>query len=335
MENRFLYRKMDNGEIEILRCNEPGDQIQVPAYLEERPVTALGDYVFSGEAMREIKLPPTIRKIGRYAFYNCDGLRKLCFSSTIRDIGAGAFNGCRKITELDVLVKEEERSCLKEILAELDETLTVHYHQIRGIENERAELLFPVFYEEAVENTPARMLETHTHGCGHRYRYCFRGTGFAFSEYDSIFPHAIVQEKPAVVAALAFNRLRFPLGLSEAAAGMYGSWITENVEGAALYLIELNDTAVWKWFVEKYMPENSKTDLKTEFEHVSADCLGNEGLAVRAREEFNNIKKPVLGKTGFDKLINISNRFGCMEAVSLLMDARYRAFPVEKKKFVL
>ena len=55
----------------------------------------------------------------------------------------------------------EEKSCLKEILSELNETVAVHYLLTGpdkdrpgsapvGEEN-RAELLFPAFYEEAVE----------------------------------------------------------------------------------------------------------------------------------------------------------------------------------------
>lgn len=126
------------------------------------------------------------------------------FSSGIRDIGAGAFNGCRKIEELTVTENREEKSCLKEILSELNETVAVHYLLTGpdkdrpgsapvGEEN-RAELLFPAFYEEAVENTPARITETHVHGCGHRYRYCFQNTRFQFAEYDSLFPYMKAQE---------------------------------------------------------------------------------------------------------------------------------------------
>ena len=80
-----------------------------------------------------------------------------------------------------------EKSCLKEILSELNETVAVHYRE-RGETGEKtllAELLFPAFYEEAVENTPARITETHVHGCGHRYRYCFENTQLLFREYDS------------------------------------------------------------------------------------------------------------------------------------------------------
>ena len=132
-----------------------------------------------------------MKRLGRYAFYNCDGLKRLAFPSAIRDIGAGAFNGCRKIEELTVEADPREKSCLKEILSELNETVAVHYRERGEIGKKTllAELLFPAFYEEAVENTPARITETHVHGCGHRYRYCFENTQLLFREYDSLFPY--------------------------------------------------------------------------------------------------------------------------------------------------
>lgn len=143
--------------------------------------------------VREICLPSTIKKIGRYAFYNCYSLKKLAMFSTAVDIGAGAFNGCRQIDELTIGVIKGERSCLKEVLAELNESLTVFYRQYeKSGDGElkctgRAQLLFPVFYEEAVENTPARILETHVHGCGHRYRYAFEGTDLSSGNRQSFY----------------------------------------------------------------------------------------------------------------------------------------------------
>ena len=71
-------------------------------------------------------------------------------------------------------------------------------------------------------------------------------------------------------------------------------------------------------------------------EHAAAGCLGNEGYAVRAREEYSDIKKPVFGgKPAFAKLIEASNQAECTEVTSFLMDASYRAYPPERKRFEL
>lgn len=51
----------------------------------------------SGNIVKELILPEHLRKIGRYAFYNCFSLRKISFGGELRDIGAGALTGCHRI----------------------------------------------------------------------------------------------------------------------------------------------------------------------------------------------------------------------------------------------
>ena len=204
--------------------------------------------------------------------------------STAVDIGAGAFNGCRQIDELTIGVIKGERSCLKEVLAELNESLTVFYRQYeKSGDGElkctgRAQLLFPVFYEEAVENTPARILETHVHGCGHRYRYAFEGTEFKFREYDSLFIHARAQESPQQAAVLALGRLRYPLELSQEASVMYREYLVQHPVEAAACLLKNDSMDDWRWFVGEFTPCGEKM---IKVEHAAAGCLGNEGYAGR------------------------------------------------------
>lgn len=277
-----------------------------------------------GPAVRAVRLPAGIRRIGRYAFYNCDGLYSLSFFSNIRDIGAGAFNGCRKIEELSVEVLPEGRSCLKEILSELNETVAVHYRE--GVL--LAELLFPAFYEEAVENTPARITETHVHGCGHRYRYCFKDTRFQFREYDSMFPYMRAQENTAETVRLAVLRLRYPAELSPEARKSYQEYLLCHLDETAEYIASLSDASEWEWLV------NQCFGIK-KVEHAAAVGLGNEGFAGRAHEEYSNIKEPVLGKTGFDKLVEAAARLNQTEAVGILMDIGRKAFPPKRRSFEL
>ena len=66
----------------------------------------------------------------------------------MKDIGAGAFTGCHKVREIDVTFVENEKSCLRELLMELPEEQTIFYHSKQG----EAKLIFPEFFEEAVEN---------------------------------------------------------------------------------------------------------------------------------------------------------------------------------------
>ena len=92
----------------------------------------------------------------------------------------------------------------------------------------------------------------------------------------------------------------------------------------------------WRWLIKKFLPEtDGESGGRRKVEHAAAGCLGNEGLAVRAREEYFDIREPILGKTGLDKLIQASNRAGRTEVLSFLMDVSYRAFPPRRKRFEL
>ena len=69
--------------------------------------------------------------------------------------------------------KKGLKSCAKEILGELWQKIDVDflYEKWRVVEN--AHMVFPEHYDEAVENTPARILFTEYHGSGTNYRQCF------------------------------------------------------------------------------------------------------------------------------------------------------------------
>lgn len=293
-----------------------------------------------GLAVRTVSLPKTIRRIGRYAFYNCYALERLALSSGVRDIGAGAFTGCKNLTQLAIDVAGGERSCFKEVLAELSHEIVAQYRCMeRGSDGKlypsgEARLLFPAYYEEAVENTPARILETHVHGCGHRYRYAFDGTTFLFREYDRLFPWLLAQNTAQSAALLAMGRLRYPLFLEDEARSMYTKYLAGHLEETAACLFKENSIDGWKWLVSELCVEKPK-EKNRKVERTAANCLGNEVFTERAHEEYFDIWKPVLGKTGLGKLIELSNQAGRTEVVSFLMDVSYQLFPPARRRFEL
>lgn len=99
--NEFHYQVKENTvEITQWLCEE--EKAVIPAFAEGLPVTGLGDYALAKGSYVAIELPPTLEKIGRYAFYNCFSLEKLTFHTAIGDVGTGAFTGCHKVRHLDV-----------------------------------------------------------------------------------------------------------------------------------------------------------------------------------------------------------------------------------------
>ena len=288
----------------ILRIYSRDSEAELPETVENPegeslPVLELADYAFS--AMREesknedfmglppligtraesIVLPKTLKKIGRYAFYNCEELRQLAFSTAIRDLGAGLFTGCRKIRDLDVWMGPSQKSCLYVVLSELNQTLRVTLRDQEG--KIQARLLIPEYFEESVENTPARIVNLEMHGCGHRYRYCFRKEQMPFAEYDALFPHVRVQEPPQIVSELAWYRLEYPAHLSEDGRIAYLEYIGTHPEAAMEAFANVGDMALMK------------------------DTAGD----------------PRIGIDVLEKMIGAAQRTGQSELIPLLMDIRY------------
>lgn len=214
-----------------------------------------------GDSLEELRLPGSLRRVGAYGFYNCGRLKRLELYSTTLDWGTGVFAGCGGIRELEIHVDESRRSCLKEILAELRQTLTVDYDGA-----EKARLIFPEFFEEAVENIPARILVTNTHGCGQKYRNAFVGTQFQFREYDSLFPHVQVQEPEELAVELAMGRLRYPCCLAEEHRAQYMDYLREHRIAAACQAVDGSDGEKLEWLTGEIRYEAE--DLNTVIERA-------------------------------------------------------------------
>ncbi len=217
-------------------CDYTGEElrVEVPNEMDGLPVKEIGPYAFSGKSITHLALPKTVEKIGRYAFYNSGQLSEVSFYSFIKDLGAGAFTGCHNVKKFRVKMVEGKPSCLKEFLTEISEEICVDYQDGKNF----ARLMFPEFYEEGVENTPARIIESHTHGSGIHYRNCFIRKEFQFEEYDRRFQMAMHQERFAFNLELVLGRLQYPYRLSESARIVYQEFLLEHFEEALCYLTE-------------------------------------------------------------------------------------------------
>ena len=175
-------------------------------------------------------------------------------------------------------------------LAELRQTVAVDYDG-----PERGRLIFPEFFEEAVENTPARILVTNTHGCGQKYRNAFVSTRFQFREYDSLFPHVQVQEPERLVIALAVGRLMYPCELTEKYREQYLRYLTDHRIAAACQTAVQEDTEALAWLME----------------HISYDPQDMKAV------------------------IEAAGRSGSLAAVSCLMDKAGRQETAQRRRFAL
>lgn len=335
---RIAYRKNKN-EIEILRCWSPGGSIRIPEKIDGAEVTAVAAYAFSsqrladsaditdsasypliytegfwketeelpefcGSVVEEVVFPSGLREIGNYAFYGCTNLSSLSFSDRLRRLGAGIFTGCRSKMKLQIDFYEGEASCLKEICGEVryDLEVELRYHltgQEAGIR--QARLLFPEHYEEAVENTPARILFTQHHGSGNNFRQCFLKRKLQYEDYDRLFPLAAAQETMETLARMIFNRLTFPYCLNARAQETYRSFGMEHAQELALIFLKQQNL---------------------------------EGLQMMTKQGFwtKEVLTLTIQKASAPAAVS---RPGSAEILSYLMQEQHRLFPPRKKSFDL
>ncbi|RGT72813.1 leucine-rich repeat domain-containing protein [Ruminococcus sp. AF18-22] len=317
---KIQYR-IQNQEIEVVRCFGTDSKIWVPAAIEGMPVTKIAAYAFSarkdkeeedvllyetkgvlafveeqrvlaGEEVEEVRLPDTLREIGNYIFYGCKNLRTLAFSDSLTQIGSGAFTGCSGLSKLHVHMLTGDKSCVKEILGDLWQRIDVVFSYIDG---RKIQLVFPEHYEEAVENTPARILFTQHHGSGNNYRQCFYDKEVDCRKYDELFSVAKAQDKIPVLTDLVFSRLCYPAELTESARQSYEQFVRDRQEEILMYLVEAEK-------IEE-LREMSGRRLWTK-----------EGL-----------ERGIESAAGGQKA----------EIMSFLMQERHKAFPAKRKKFML
>ena len=258
-DSGFVYEIKGNHVVILTLEGEP-QLVEIPEQLEGLPVTELGEYLFSGKKCKEIRIPDSVKKIGRYGFYNCRNLEKLWLSSNFTDLGSGAFTGCHRIHSLEVHMMQEA-SGLKEILSEVGEEMKVHLYGIM-----EAVLWFPEYYEEGVENTPARILMTEIHGSGLYYRNCFQGKVFHFLEYDKRFEMARTQESQEFLCEMVIGRLRWPVGLVSKSRAEYENYLKEKEEEIALGFIRQNRLGELEWLLGAYP---LSFDQREMFEHLT------------------------------------------------------------------
>lgn len=173
-----------------------------------------------GRRLRFVHIPEGVKAVGNYAFYGCDQLLAVSFPSTLQRIGTGLFYSCEKLGRLNFSIPvpgnetPSTPSVLKEILKSQSQEVEIRAKSPDG-KREYYRLIFPGFYEEPKENTPARIIQIIWHGTGYSYRQCFQGRKLQFSSYDRLLPAAEAQEADSTLVRMALGRLKTPVDLTD------------------------------------------------------------------------------------------------------------------------
>lgn len=95
----FSYEEK-NGEITITGWNANGGTAEIPAEVNGRPVTRIGEKAFQDAAeLIAVSVPEGVTVIGAYAFSGCSRLTSVSVPESVTTIGACAFEGCTRMTK--------------------------------------------------------------------------------------------------------------------------------------------------------------------------------------------------------------------------------------------
>ncbi len=261
MEMYIDYTIHEN-KITVISCKGYGDSISLPSHIKGIPVTRVGAYAFSdidksreciplesrifteripgitipgweaeyifGRKLKEISLPKDLEVIDEYAFYDCRELAAIHMWSGRIQLENGVFMNCEKLMEVYVNGNAEEVTCVSGILSEISEEVCINFSS----DGERGVFIFPEFYEDSIENTPARVFHYLIYGAGYRYRQCFEQGRLNILAYDTVFQSAEIQNIQETALKIAFARIQYPYQLHETIRNKYINYITLHMDAA-------------------------------------------------------------------------------------------------------
>lgn len=99
----FTYVPAEDGAVRITGWSGEGVLLEIPAELDGRPVTEIGEYAFSGNiALAGVTVPEGVKAIGSFAFAHCPCLARVSLPASLTDMGSNPFADCAALTEIDV-----------------------------------------------------------------------------------------------------------------------------------------------------------------------------------------------------------------------------------------
>lgn len=286
-----MFEIKKNDTVIINKWNGTKECIFVPSFLQQRNVTELAPYCFyNHRELNKIILPNTLNKIGNHCFYDCRSLEEIELWNTTTEIEDGAFKNCTKLKSIIVHVITNKLTCLKNLLAELNQEIEVHlYYE----EEEKIRLVFPNYLYDYEENTQARIINQITYGMGVHYRECIKEQEIDLKSYDKLFRIAASTEKIETLERVVLNRLCFPYHLSKEAKKEYETYLIEKREKIADDLVKRQEGTIMKFILQSEM-SNYFTDL---FLRLSQKCNYVEGIAITLNE---NKKTGMMKQKTFD-----------------------------------
>ena len=90
-DDGLLYKVMDDGTITVSGYNGTQTELTIPAKINGKTVTTIGEGAFTKASLTAVTIPDTVTKIITCAFAGCTDLKKINISDSVEMIGPYAF----------------------------------------------------------------------------------------------------------------------------------------------------------------------------------------------------------------------------------------------------
>ena len=99
----FEYKELEDGTLEITGYKGSDTKVVVPAKIDGKTVTSIGEVAFKGRSdMTGIELPSGLTNISRYAFGSCSSLTSIRIPSGVTSMAEYVFSGCSSLTSIEL-----------------------------------------------------------------------------------------------------------------------------------------------------------------------------------------------------------------------------------------
>lgn len=108
-DGTFTYNITDDGVIIKSADEKLSGKVTIPAEIEGKPVTVLGNFLFlNNTKITSVTLPETLKTIGSRVFEGCTALRSVSIPDSVTRIESEAFRGCTSLETVKLPSSLEE-----------------------------------------------------------------------------------------------------------------------------------------------------------------------------------------------------------------------------------